>query len=343
MLSRFRALIGAALVMFLVVLTACAPSSSSGGDGGPGNLDVAQGGTKFSTADQETAKLGTDAAPGEFPRTITDSMGTVTLEKKPERVVVLDGGELDSVLALGVTPVGMAEYATSPNGESYLKDRVAEIPVVGDVKELNLEAIAALKPDLILGSSLRAEKMYPALSKIAPTVFAIRPGFPWKENFLLIGDALGEETKAVQILNDYQDKANAVRDSVSNPPTISLLRFMPEKIRLYANKSFAGVILKDAGIPRPANQDIDDLAAEISPENVSDAEADLILYSSYGDPSGTAEESVVNGALFQNLAAVKAGNAKRISDDVWFLALGPIGANLVLDDLQNILKEYRPA
>ncbi|WP_235564677.1 hypothetical protein [Arthrobacter sp. Soil762] len=40
--------------------------------------------------------------------------------------------------------------------------------------------------------------------------------------------------------------------------------------------------LTDAGIARPENQDIDELAAEISAENIGDADADWIFYSSYG-------------------------------------------------------------
>lgn len=52
------------------------------------------------------------------------------------------------------------------------------------------------------------------------------PGFPWKENFLLVGDALGEEDAAVETLNEYQARADEVRASIDESPTISLVRFM---------------------------------------------------------------------------------------------------------------------
>jgi iron complex transport system substrate-binding protein len=61
---------------------------------------------------------------------------------------------------------------------SYLAGKAQGIKTVGGISELNLEAIAALKPDLILGSKLRANDLYDKLSAIAPTVFSIRPGFP---------------------------------------------------------------------------------------------------------------------------------------------------------------------
>ncbi len=95
---------GVALVAGLI-----AGCGTSGGSGSAaGNADVATGGSKFTTADQETAKLARTLPPGVFPRTLKHANGETTLEKKPTRVVVLDTGELDDVVTLGITPVGMA-------------------------------------------------------------------------------------------------------------------------------------------------------------------------------------------------------------------------------------------
>lgn len=328
-------LAGSVLVLGLVA--GCGTAAGAGSSAG--NTDVATGGSKFTTADQETAKLGTDAAPGEFPRVIKHASGITKLEKKPSRVVVLDTGELDDVLSLGITPVGIPTTDGKNSIPSYLADKVKDVATVGTIQSLNLEAIAALKPDLILGSQLRADKLYPQLSAIAPTVFSIRPGFPWKENFLLVGDSLGEEPQAVKVLNDYQAQADALKKDVTGDPKVSLVRFLPGKIRLYANKSLIGVILKDAGLSRPENQDIDELAAEVSAENIEQADSDWIFYSSYGDPAATGETSVVEGAVWPRLNAVKGGQAKAVNDDVWFLGLGPTGAQLILKDLRDVLTD----
>jgi iron complex transport system substrate-binding protein len=324
----------AAGALVLALVAGCAGPSGTG-SAGSGNTDVATGGRLFSTADEATARLGADAAPGVFPRTVTHARGTTRLERKPQRVVVLDTGEIDQVLALGIVPVGMA----TPNGTvpSYLQPQLAGSTNVGSLDGLRLEAVAALQPDLILGSQLRVDALYDQLSAIAPTVFSIRPGFPWKENLLLAGAALGEEAKATELLNDYQRRADAIRARFTQPPTISLLRFMPERIRLYGNLSMIGVVLSDVGLPRPANQDIDELATEISPERISEADADWIFYSSYGPRDGTAEGSVVGGELWNRLGAVQRGTARPVDDEVWFLGLGPLGASRVLDDLQAFL------
>ncbi|HEY2058736.1 MAG TPA: iron-siderophore ABC transporter substrate-binding protein [Amycolatopsis sp.] len=304
---------------------------------GVGDKDVATGGRLFSTADAETAKLKADVGPGVFPRTVTHALGQTKLEKKPTRVVVLDSGELDDVLALGVTPVGMATTAGQTGVPSYLADRVKGIPTVGDINNLNLEKIASLQPDLILGSKLRANDLYPQLSKIGPTVFSIRPGFPWKENFLLVAAALGDENQAVTVLNDYQKKAGEVKAGITGAPKISLLRFLSGNIRLYGNLSFIGVILKDVGLARPANQDINELAAQISKERIDEADADWIFYSSYGAGPSPDEKAVTSSGLWTGLGAVKAKRAIPVDDEVWFLGLGPIGAMRVLDDLKKYL------
>lgn len=338
---RTSALVVAFIAAFALLLSACSSSGDtepgSGSGSADGNDSVAVGGERFATADAETARLGSDAAPGEFPRTVTHANGEVVIEEKPERVVVLDTGELDDVLSLGITPVGMVTTEGANPVPGYLADRVADVETVGTINELNVEAIAALQPDLILGSQLRADKLHPQLSDIAPTVFSIRPGYPWKENFLLVGEALGEEEKATEVLNDYADAVADIRDSVEPGTTVSMVRFLPERLRLYAHKSLVGVILDDAGIARPASQDIDDLAAEISPENIGEAEGDYIFWSSYGDPDATGETQMISSSGWQNLTAVREGRAIRVDDDVWFLGLGPTGAMKIVEELSAAL------
>jgi len=82
---------------------------------------------------------------------------------------------------------------------------------------------------------------------------------------------------------------------------------------------------------------VDDLAAEVSAEQIGKADADFIVYSTYGDPAKTAQGSVVSGPLWAGLNAVKAGKAKPVLDETYFLGLGVLAANVVLDDLKKQL------
>ncbi|MFF5722391.1 ABC transporter substrate-binding protein [[Kitasatospora] papulosa] len=336
---RGTAAIGLAVAAALS-LSACGGDSTSGGSaggdtGGDKKAAVATGGKDFADAAKKTAEYGTDAEAGEFPRTVTHAMGSTSIEAAPERVVVLDVGEFDNVVSLGVKPVG---YAPSEGDEaipSYLEKDAGNPVSVGTINSLNLEAIAGLKPDLILGSQLRAADTYDELSKIAPTVFSIRPGFTWKENYLLNAAALDRTAKAKSELAAYEANAKKLGEEIGpDKPTISMVRYLPDKIRLYAKASFIGTILQDVGLPRPENQQIDDLAAEISPENIDQADADWIFTGVYGDAKATERDTARANPLWKNLAAVKAGRAKDVSDETWYLGLGVTSANLVLDDLR---------
>ncbi|GHH10222.1 ABC transporter substrate-binding protein [Streptomyces lanatus] len=323
-------------------LAACGGSNDGAGDAGStaGNKkDVAKGGKDFASAAKKTAEMGTDAKPGQWPRTVEHAMGETVIKSQPKRVVVLDVGELDNVVSLGIEPVGLAPTEGSPELPSYLKKDAGSPANVGTINNLNLEAIAGLKPDLILGSQLRAADKYDELSKIAPTVFSIRPGFTWKENYLLNAAALDRTAEAKAKLADYDKKVDALDAELgAGKPTVSMLRFMPDGvIRLYANASFIGTILKDAGIPRPKNQDIEDLAAEVSAENIDQADADYIFTGVYGDAKATDKSRAQGNPLWKNLKAVKAGHAYDVPDETWYLGLGVTAADEVVADLEKYL------
>ncbi|RDI33031.1 ABC transporter substrate-binding protein [Lentzea flaviverrucosa] len=323
----------ALLVAVALTLTACSST--------PDKPTVAQGGEDFGKAFELSGGFGTTQKPGEFPRTVKHAMGETKLEKKPERVIVLDTGELDNVVALGIKPVGIAYTDGSPTMPSYIGDKGGTPENVGTTNNLNLEAITKLNPDLILGSQLRAEALYPKLAAIAPTVFSVRPGYVWKENFLLNAAALDRQADAAKMLEDYTKKATETGDAIEKKlgvrPTVTALRFMPGRIRLYAKKSFIGTILIDAKIGQPTSSQVDDLAAEVSAEQISKADGDFILYSTYGDPAKTAQASVLGGPLWTGLNAVKAGKAKPVLDETYFLGLGVLAADVVLDDMKKQL------
>ncbi|MYT70800.1 MULTISPECIES: iron-siderophore ABC transporter substrate-binding protein [unclassified Streptomyces] len=345
---RTRVAALAATAAAALALTACGSgddgSGGASGDNGAGSKAVAQGGDDFSKAAEQTARMGTTAKAGEFPRTLTHALGKTEIKKKPQRVVVLDVGELDNVVSLGIKPVGYAPTEGDDGIPSYLKKDAGSPKNVGTINALNMEAIAGLHPDLILGSELRAAKLYPQLAKIAPTVFSIRPGFTWKENYLLNASALDEKAKAEANLAAYDKNvkqlgADVKKANGGTAPTVTMLRYMPDRIRLYAKASFIGTILDDAGIPRPKNQQIDDLATEISPEKIDSADADWIFTGVYGDAKKTQRASAEDNPLWKKLGAVEKGQAKDVPDETWYLGLGVTAAQEVLKDLRaNLVK-----
>lgn len=277
------------------------------------------------------------AAPQGDERIVTHAKGQTKIAGNPQRVVVLDTGELDAVLALGIKPVGTVLPDANKTLQPYLAEKAGNLEIVGTIGSPNLEKIAALKPDLILSSKVRDDQNYDALSKIAPTVFAESVGKTWKQNFLLDAEALGKKAEAQQILDTYQQRAADIGKQAGDPAArkISMLRFIPGDIRLYSKGSFIGTILADAGFGRPDNQQTDQTFTKISREQISQVDGDQLFYAAYGETAKQQLTDVVNSVQWTTLGVVKSGKAVEVHDDTWFLGLGPIAANLVLDDLQK--------
>jgi iron complex transport system substrate-binding protein len=268
-------------------------------------------------------------------------MGTTEVPAEPDRVVVLDTGELDSATALGIAPVGGVEALPGQGVLGYLEDDMAGMELVGTIEEPNLEAIAALRSDLILSSKLRHEKLYDELSQIAPTVFTETVGVTWKENFLLHAEALGKREEAERMLTEYEERAawlgGAVTEDFGEEPSISIVRFLPGETRIYLSESFIGTILEDVGLPRPATQRKEDFALYPSEEQIGLMDADLLFYAACGPSGDTTQPAITRNPLWDTLGAVENRRAYEVSDDRWFLGIGIRAANLVLDDLERIL------
>jgi|GEM_PF-148317 len=274
-------------------------------------------------------------------RLIQTVMGEIAVPVSPQRVVVLDTGELDNTLALGVKPVG-APLADAQEYQGYLTGQLDGISEIGPVGEPSLEAILALKPDLILGSKQRHEAIYPQLAEIAPTVFVESLRVPWQDNFRLHAEALGKSAEAEQLLADYEahvaETQKALGDKLDT--TISIIRFRPDQVRLYLKGSFIGYILQDVGLKRPPAQDKDEFATEISLEQIADVDADYIFLTGYNTEDSDLAK-FMESELWTTLNAVKAGQVEPVDDDTWISGLGIQAANHVLDDLVGYLTKAK--
>jgi iron complex transport system substrate-binding protein len=289
----------------------------------------------FAKAFEPYAAFGTDAAPGVFPRDVRHAFGTTTIEKQPERVIVLDSGELDAAIFLGVIPVGAAEYLSS-GLPSYVAERVEGITLVGTTAEPDLEAILSLKPDLILSSKLRHdEEMYKRLSAIAPTVFAERPGVTFKLNFKLYAQALGRETEGAALIQKYEDGCRAANPQLPSPrPTVSIVQVRPDSVRYYQRANFLGVVLTDLGFPRNDGENVDDFAFDGGLENLGEyANGDLILLAVQSEKAAEMASQVTNGDVWKSLPAVQNDNVFEVASDTF---IGGIGYGAAIDVVNEL-------
>jgi iron complex transport system substrate-binding protein len=154
------------------------------------------------------------AAAAVFPATVTHKYGTTTVESAPKRIVVVGLTEQDVVLALGQKPIATTEwygkqpYAVWPWAKAALGDAQPEVLSTSD--GFQFERIAALKPDLIIGTNSGMKQAdYDKLSVLAPTIAPPKGEgdyfSPWDIQTQMIADALGQPDKSRQLIAQVKD------------------------------------------------------------------------------------------------------------------------------------------
>ncbi|MGC0364368.1 iron complex transport system substrate-binding protein [Rhodococcus sp. 27YEA15] len=148
---------------------------------------------------------------------IESALGTAVITEKPERIVTLGMGSAETAIALGTVPVGVEKYTWGSDDTGYLPwvhDAVTErggaLPEQFDGgADLNIEAIVALEPDLILAPwSGLTQNQFDSLNAFAPTVaYAESPWtITWEEQITTIGKAMGENEKAAAEITKIKDQ-----------------------------------------------------------------------------------------------------------------------------------------
>jgi iron complex transport system substrate-binding protein len=160
----------------------------------------------------------TGSAPAEggaaFPVAIEHEYGTTTIERAPERVVVVGLREQDALLALGVVPVATTEWYGEKPGAifEWAQDELGDAPVptvLDDTNGVQLEKVAAQRPHLILAIYSGLEKAeYDKLSKLAPVVAQPKGqpdwGSSWQQETLITGAAVGRREQAQKLVEDTE-------------------------------------------------------------------------------------------------------------------------------------------
>ncbi len=312
----------ATLALALLPLTACADDEDTSAS--------SSGSASAAESPSPTASAGTGT------RTVTHAKGSTEVPADPQRIVTLDSPILDAAIFLGVTPVGAVRTAVDTGLPEYLADRTEGVEIVGEIASPNFEAIAALDPDLILSSTLRDDAVYDKLSDIAPTVFAEGPGTAWRDDFLLIGDALNKADEARDALAAFDVRAAELGESLNlEGSSAAIVRFLADETRVYGPESFSGSVLEAVGLDAP-ELDYDEYAiAYLSPEEISRADADILFATTYGEPGDTTRGAVT--PLWGRLRAVQNNCQFDVSDDTWMVGIGLIGAEAILDDLERVL------
>ncbi len=154
------------------------------------------------------------------PVVIEHGMGSTVFGDVPKRIVALSGSWADSLLALGIQPVGVGTltgFGPADGKLSWQGDYDAQVVALSLVGAPDYEAIAALDPDLILADySANTPAVYQKLSEIAPTVAQLKAGdfvSPWRDQVRVLGRVVGLEHRAESLVAETEADIAAVRET----------------------------------------------------------------------------------------------------------------------------------
>lgn len=317
--ARQRRTIGlVAVAVSTVLVGACsAPAPAAAGPAGPGTASAQRTG---------------------YPLSITQPDGTqAIIPTAPTRIVTVNNPAyaVEYLVALGVSPIGGQAYPAGFGGLTewdsrgvplVVADKVPAFTSVGTApNKPDLEATAALRPDLIVGSNGKTDYDTP-LQTIAPLV-SIRPDAPagpgitsldWYPEMELLAQVLDRQAEFQMFLDAVESAAAAVRPALSGK-TVQLVSAQGDNLYIPGPNAFPSPAMTFIGLtvpPAPSGgsfltgSDPTNGLVELSLERVSQLTADyIVLETTVG--GAAAQDEFLSSPLTQQLPAVKAGHVIR--------------------------------
>ncbi len=331
-----------------LTLTACStgPSgaSSTGTDGGSAAADDARTTPADAAADGDT---------GTFPTTVEHAFGETTVEADPQRVVTIGWTDHEVMASLGEVPVGAVRISWGGNDSgstdwfdaavTELGHDPADVERYDDSDGIPVEDIAAMEPDLIIGSnSGMSQEDYDRLSRIAPTVAYPETAWstPWRESVEIVGQAIGRPDQAEQAIADTEA---AFEEATAQHPQLEGTSFAwgfftptdTSTIGLYTVTDLRPQFLTELGmVSSPVVEDLSGdgaFSANLSAEQADTLDADVFIFYTEGDFTA---EDVLADPLLSQIPAMASGGYVASSDQQAALGMSsptPLSIPVALD------------
>ncbi len=232
---------------------------------------------------------------------ITDDLGQIFYLQKPAaRIVALTPHAVELVYSAGAQQalVGVVDYSDYP-------EEAKKIPNVGGYAGFNIEAIFALKPDVILywpeGNPVREIER---LRKLKLPLFAINTNSfdDIARNLIQIGELTGRQAQSKKTAQDFLQKVAQLKKSNAHKKTVRVFYQVWHEPILTQNKnSFISKLLELCG-GENIFADLPMTSPQISVEAVLAANPEVILGSGVG---GARPQWLDDWQRYPSLQAVK--------------------------------------
>lgn len=278
--------------------------------------------------------------------TVTDVRGDVEIPADPQRIVDLSGNS-DILSILGYDVVGTAnsdayDYTKFP---SYLEETLKGAEILGYSMQdtMDVEAVMNLNPDLIVISTVQ-EKMYDALSEIAPTVMIQLEALNWKDDVRALAKVFNKEDVANEWIANYENKAKEAGDKIKAEygEDTTYLSFLASggQFFIFDGAGFGDVLYNDMGLAKPAGmpEQTDISLPVVTYEGLAAIQSDYIFVIATDEDLAQLEAN----SIWNNLPAVKNGNVVVLESSPYFnQGYSPIGREKLVDEIGDMLNETK--
>lgn len=291
---------------------------------------------------QETTQAQEEAA----TVTVTHALGTTEVPKNPKNVVVLELGMLDAMDALGIEVKGLPLSGSLPEHLSAYADE-SKYTNVGSLKELDLEKIFEVEPELIIIGGRQAD-YYEELNKIAPTLQLAVDASDYMNTFTTnmnyLGEIFGKEAEVAEKLEAIQTSMNEIAALAKEKNVNGLVTLANgDAFSVYGQGSRFGVIHNEFGIT-PVDTTIEDSThgQNASFEYVLEKNPDYLFVV---DRTAVTEGEGSAPALFDNdlIKQTKAYQNDRIiylNPNIWYTAGGGFtSTQMMIDEVSAALNK----
>ena len=278
--------------------------------------------------------------------TVTDVRGEVEIPADPQRIVDLSGNS-DILSILGYKVIGTAnsdayDYTKFP---SYLEETLSGAEILGYSMQdtMDVEAVMNLKPDLIVISTVQ-EKMYDALSEIAPTVMIQLEALNWKDDVRALAKVFNKEDVANEWLTKYETEAKEEGDKIKAEygEDTTYLSFLASggQFFIFDGAGFGDVLYNDMGLAKPAGmpEQTDISLPVVTYEGLAAIQTDYIFLIATDEDLAQLESN----AIWNSLPAVKEGKVVVFPSSPYFnQGYSPIGREILVDEIGEMLNETK--
>lgn len=248
-----------------------------------------------------TLALLSTAAATAYPLTVTDNLGRrVTLRSEPRRIVAMLPSHTETLVAIGAGSKLVATDIFS-NHPKAVTDR---LPKVGSGYQPDLEAIVALKPDLVLADESTGSRLTEKLAAAGLTVYGgtAQTYNEVFEKIAVLGKLTNHETGALNLITRMRTELNTLQASVANLPKVSTYYEIDPTPYSVGPNSFIGALLSRAGgqtIVPAALGDFPKLDPELIVRANPQVMVGLTLAEAAGRPGWAGLQAVQRGKVFQ--------------------------------------------